>query len=63
MLSSVFANPRTTLAGVASFLAVLGGMLGTYQTGRTWPMVAGVVCAKLADLIHAALAADAKEKS
>lgn len=60
ILASARANPRTTLAGIASALAMLGGILGTLQTGQTWPIVAGVICSKLADVITSALAADSK---
>lgn len=33
-------NPRTTLAGLASLFAMVGGILGTMQTGQTWALAA-----------------------
>lgn len=61
LFNAARSNPRTTLAGLASFFAFIGGLFGTMHTGQTWPLVAGVVCSKLADMIRDALAADAKE--
>jgi hypothetical protein len=55
------ANPRTTMAGLAGFLSLVAGALGTYQGHQWWPLLLGAMAKAGADLIAHLLAADAKE--
>ncbi len=61
MLAIVRSNPRTTALGAIALLSILAGVMGTDQTGRTWPFVVGLLLAFVAVFVALALAADAKE--
>jgi hypothetical protein len=54
-------NYRTSLAGLAGFLALLAGSVGTYGTSRWWPVHVGLLVSQLAQAAGHALAADARK--
>lgn len=60
MFDIIRKNPRTTLAGIAGSLSLFAGMLGTYQGGKWWPVLLGIVLKGACDALAHALAADAK---
>jgi hypothetical protein len=61
LIASAGANPRTTLAGLAGFISLLAGAVGTSTSGRWWPVLVGLVVSQFAQAAGHAMAADARK--